>query len=289
MKPSVGFIGLGLMGSPMAARLLTSGFRLTLYNRTVQKAEALVKRGASLSPSPHAVAERSDIVISMVSNSEALEKIATGPDGVMSGLRHGGVHIDMSTVAPSLTRQLSVAYEKEGCHFLHSPVLGSVPQATDGSLLLFAGGTNDAFDLAKPVIEILGSRVWRFERPEQATQAKLLCNSFIAGMMSTLGQALVYAEKADVDAEILLDILANSSLNAPMYQTKGKSALARNFAPRFFAEHMLKDINLLLDAGNEMSLSLPVAETARRLFADTVASGYGREDYSAVVKVLERH
>lgn len=276
------------MGSPMAVRLLTSGFPLTVYNRTSPKAEALVKQGASLASSPRSVAEKSDIVISMVSNSEALEKITMGPDGIIRGLRRGSVHIDMSTVAPSLTKSLSETYGQEGWHFLHSPVLGSVPQATDGSLLLFVGGASKAVDLAKPVLDVLGSKVWRFERPEQATQTKLLCNSFIAGMMSTLGQALVYAKKADVDGETLLDILANSSLNAPMFQTKGKSVLARNFAPRFFVEHMLKDINLLIDAGNEMGLTLPVAETARRLYGEAVASGFAREDYSAVVKVLER-
>ena len=288
MNTSLGFVGLGMMGSPMAARLIKGGNVLSIYNRTKEKGKELIAQGARWCDSPNSVAGASDIVFSIVSNSESLTDISLGDEGILRGLRKGSIHVDMSTVSPATTEKLSREYEKIGCTFLHSPVLGSVPQATDGSLLLFVGGNEEAFKRAEPALKLLGSRIWRFDRPEQASHAKLLCNLFIAGMGTTLAQALVYAQKADVDPETLLDILNNSSLNAPMYQTKGKSILERNFAPRFFVELMLKDIKLILKSSEDLGVPLPTIEVAQRLFSEAVKSGFGREDYSAVVKVVEQ-
>jgi len=288
MKSSIGFVGLGLMGECMATRLLNAGYKVSVFNRTKEKAKALVAGGAQWCESPRLVAAQSEIVLSMVSNSEALIEIATGMEGVIRGLREGNIHIDMSTVSPEVTKQLGEEYAKKNCSFLHSPVLGSVPQATDGPLLLFVGGSNEPFRRAEEVLKVLGSRIWRFDRPEQASHTKLLCNLFIAGMGTTLAQALVYATKASVNPETLLDIIGHSSLSAPMYQTKGKSILERNFAPRFFVEHMLKDVNLILESGRTINAPLPTARAAEELFSAAVRAGFGKEDYSAVVKVVEK-
>ena len=288
MKTSIGFIGLGLMGTPMAARLLNAGYPLSVFNRTKEKAEGLISKGAVWCSSPKETAERSDIVFSMLANSKALEETAGGSGGVLNGLHKGCVHVDTSTVSPLTTKKLSADYKAQGCFFVHSPVLGSVPQATDGSLLLFVGGSDEAFMKVGDVLKILGGTIWRFERPEQATYTKLLCNLFIAAMGTTLAQALVLAQKADVNPETLLDILSHSSLNAPMYQTKGNSMLDRNFSPRFYVEHLLKDVNLILDAGKDLEVPLPGAEAAQKLFSAAVAAGFSHEDYSAVVKVLEK-
>ena len=287
MKTTLGFVGLGIMGTPMAMRLLNSGQSLSIYNRTKEKGAPLISAGAHWCDSPKSVAGASEIVFSMVSNSEALREISLGVEGILGGLRKGSIHVDMSTVSPAITEQLAREYDREGSAFLHSPVLGSVPQATDGSLLLFVGGNDQAFRRAEPALKLLGSRIWRLAKSQQASHAKLLCNLFIAGMGTTLAQALVYAAKADVDPVTLLDILANSSLNAPMYQTKGKSILARNFSPRFFVEHMLKDIRLILKSGEELNVPLPTIEVAQTLFSEAMNAGFGREDYSAVVKVVE--
>jgi glyoxylate/succinic semialdehyde reductase len=288
MKSSVGFIGLGMMGRPMAARLQKAGFQLAVHNRTKQKAASFVEEGATWCDSPLEVAEKSEIVFSMLSNSEALSECAFGSHGVLKGARKGGVHVDMSTVSPAITKELAERYRNAGCIFLHSPVLGSVPQATDGSLLLFVGGNGAGFLRAEPALKTLSNRIWRFENPEQASYMKLLCNMFIAGMGTTLAQALVFAEKANVDPYILLDVLNHSALNAPMYQTKGKSMLERNFAPRFFVEHMLKDLNLMIQAGRELDVALPSTEVAQKLFSEAAEAGFSKEDYSAVIKVLER-
>jgi len=287
MSQDLGFVGLGLMGAPMAQRLLAKGYRVTVYNRTRAKAEPLLLAGALWAEAPAAVAQRASIVHSMISTPYALRDIAGGPAGILAGLKPGGIHIDHSTVSPEVTRQLAREYESAGKFFLHAPVLGSVTQAMEGSLLLFVGGAESAFKSAEPVLRALGSRIWRFAHVEQATTTKLLCNSFIAGMIGVLAQALVLAKRADVGPSTLLEIIHHSQLNAPMYQAKGKSIIERNFVPRFFVEHLLKDTNLVLDVARTMHVPMPVAEVMKDLIERAMKDGLGKEDYSAVVKVLE--
>ena len=283
----VGFVGLGLMGLPMAHRLLSGGYTLHVYNRSPSKADDIVRAGAERCGSPAVVARHSAIVVTMVSTSDALEEVSMGREGILAGLAAGGIHVDCSTVAPSATKKLFASYRAEHCHFVHSPVLGSVPQATDGSLLLFVGATDEAFIKAETLLRSFGSKVWRFDRVEEATNTKLACNFFIAGMITLLAQNLVFLRRAGIDPKRFLEILAHSSLNSPMYQTKGATMVDNNFAPRFFVEHMLKDIRLLLDAAHDLGAALPTAELAQSLFDKTVERGFAKEDYSAVIKVLE--
>ncbi len=288
MKTPVGFIGLGLMGSAMTVRLLKTGYTLSVHTRTKQNGEAVLAAGAKWFESPAEVAKNSDIVLSMISDSKALEEIAQGPNGILHGLKKGSVHVDMSTVAPATTESLAAKYKSRGCHFIHSPVLGSVPNATDGSLLLFVGGTDEAFAKVESVLKSLGSHLWRFEKPEMASNMKLICNSFIAGMIVTLTQGIVYAKKAQINPATLLEILSHSALNSTMYQTKGKAIIEGNFTPRFFVEHMLKDIELALEAAGKIGVLMPGLEAAQKLFQQATVDGYAREDYSAVMKVLEQ-
>ncbi len=287
MKHALGFIGLGMMGLPMAKRLSKAGSRFTVFNRTRSKAESLLSEGAHWGDTPSGVAISSDIVFSMVANPDALRAIALGLDGVLAGLKPGAIHVDTSTVSPAITRDLAKQYAGRGCFFLHAPVLGSIPQATDGTLLMFVGGDDSAYRTAEPYLQLLTKQVWRFEHPDQATHMKLICNLFIAGMITTLGQALVFAEKAHVDQRMMLDIIGQSQLSSPTYQTKGNSIVQNNFSPRFFLEHMLKDVNLILDAARDVHAPLPAIEIAQQLFVEAERAGYGREDYSAVVKALQ--
>ena len=286
MKLKLGFIGLGMMGLPMAKRLSKAGSQFAVFNRTKSKAEGILSEGALWCETPSVVASSSDIVFSMVANPEALRDLALGSVGVLAGLKAGGIHVDTSTVSPAITRELSTQYARRGCCFLHAPVLGSIPQATDGTLLMFAGGDAAAYDTAEPYLQLLTKQIWRFDLPEQATHMKLICNLFIAGMVTTLGQALIFAEKANVDQRMMLDIIGQSQLNSPMFQTKGSSIVQNNYSPRFFLEHMLKDVNLMLDAARDVRAPLPAIELAQQLFVEAQCAGYGREDYSAVVKAL---
>jgi 3-hydroxyisobutyrate dehydrogenase len=287
MKEKIGFVGLGLMGAPMAMRLIEAGYPLCVFNRTKQKAESLLLRGAVWCDSPAAVASQSKIVLSMISTPSALEEVTLSKKGILSTLEFESIHVDCSTVSPTLTQQLAEKYRTKKCHFLHSPVLGSVPQVIAGTLLLFVGGDKGAFTRVEPVLKCLGSKIWRFDHVEQASTTKLLCNSFISGMAIILSQALVLAQKADIDPKTLLEIVSHSQLNAPMYQSKGSSILERNFSPRFFVEHLLKDTHLILEVAQSLKVPFPVGAIAHDLFTEAMQAGFAKEDYSAVIKVLE--
>ncbi|MBI3580021.1 MAG: NAD(P)-dependent oxidoreductase [Ignavibacteriales bacterium] len=286
MNNRIGFIGLGLMGTPIATRLLNAGNELSIYNRTQEKAKTLLAEGAHWRETPADVARQSEIIFSMISTPEALKEIVFGSNGITQGLSKDAIHIDMSTVSPSLTKELAEHYAARGWYFLHSPVLGGPTQAADGTLLLFVGGDTGAYHRVEPLANIIGKQHWHFDRAEQATLMKLLCNSFIAGMITTLSQALVCAEKAGMNPQALLEALSHSGLHSPMYQTKGSSILAGNFMPRFFLDYMLKDINLMLDAAQQLQSPMPALEVTQELFVKAQLAGLGKEDYSAVVKTL---
>lgn len=283
MKPILGFIGLGLMGSPMAMRLIEAGYTVHIFNRTKEKCAPAVHKGAILKGSPADVAATSDIVITMLTNDDAVRSTSTQ---IQSTLRKGSLHIDCSTVSPALISSLEKDYDQSGRNFLHSPVLGSIPQATDGSLMLFVGGSDVAFANAEPVLKILGQKFWRFPRAEQASSMKLIMNSFITGMIGTLSQALVFAKLAGVQGETILDVLNFSALNSGMYQTKGRSILEENFSPRFFLEYLLKDTNLFREAAHSHSVEMPITEAMKSLLEKAVSQGLGKEDYSAIIKIL---
>lgn len=287
MKEKIGYVGLGLMGAPMASRLLKAGHQLFIFNRTKQKAEQLIAEGAQWCDSPASVASQSEFIFSMVSNPDALKKIVEGENGILPSMKKGQIHIDCSTVSPEITKHLFEIYKKKGCHFLHSPVLGGVSQVIEGSLLLFVGGEEEAFKRVEVILRSLGSKIWHFKDVEQATITKLLCNSFISGMVIVLAQALVLAKKAHINPHTLLEIISHSHLNAPIYQTKGASMLEHNFTPRFFIEHLMKDINLALDVAKSFSVPMPANETAQQLFVKAINAGLAKEDYSAIIKIFE--
>jgi 3-hydroxyisobutyrate dehydrogenase-like beta-hydroxyacid dehydrogenase len=285
---TVGFVGLGLMGQPMAERLHGGGFPLRVWNRTRSKADGLVNAGAVWCDTPRSVAQGVAVVHSMVSTPEALDAISSGPDGIRAGLEKGGVHVDHSTVSPDMTRKLGEAYRANGTFFVHAPVLGSVPQVKEGSLLMFVGGAEDAFAKCRETIGLLGQRIWRFDAVDQATNTKLLCNSFIAGMIVVLSQAFVLAKRVNVDFATVLEIIGQSQLNAPMFQGKGRAMMEGNFTARFFVEHLRKDISLMLDVAEGVKVQAPGLEVALKLCDEAMSAGLAREDYSAIVKVLDR-
>ena len=288
MKQRVGFIGLGTMGRPMAERLLKAGYDLVVYNRTSQKVEPLLRRGALRVDSPRVVADTCDVVITMVSDTQALTDVVIGQHGLYMGLSAGKIHIDMSTISPALAQKLDRLYQAKDAIFLHSPVLGSKPQAADGTLLIFVGGSSQAYQQCQNIFQTLGKRIWHFPQVTQATHLKLICNQFIASMITALCQGLVFGQRAGLDIDTIMAVLEASALNAPMYQSKARMIKRRGFSEaNFYVAHMLKDIDLMLEAGRALGVPLPGVTAIRELFVAAEAMGSGLEDYSAVVKVLE--
>lgn len=286
MKTKIGFIGTGLMGKPMAKRLLNANYELICYNRTKSKADELIGSGAQWSENPREVAERSDVVISMVSNNAALEEIALSEYGVLNGLGRGNIHIDMSTVSPGLTFKLYNEYKVRMKNFIHAPVLGSVQNVIEGSLLIFVGGDESEFKRCENIFKTLGKKIYYFSDIKKSGYLKLLSNQFIATMIISLSQGFNIAEKAGIPLETVLDVLNESTLNSTMYQIKGKSIKEENFSPRFMTKHILKDINLIIEASRELKVNLPIMEKVRDLFEEAVEKGYAEEDYSSVYKVI---
>ncbi len=288
MSPTIGFIGLGIIGLPMAERLLEQRIPLVVWNRTPEKAEGLVRRGARRAASAAELAAQADVVITMVTDGPALEKIALGGGGIGASLAAGKVHCDMSTIDPGTSRRLAAHYAARGAHFVHAPVLGSKRAAATGTLLIFAGGTKEALEKCAPAFIALGKKTWQWDRAETATGVKLACNLLLAGMMELFAESLVLAGKSGVPVETMLEIVAASALATPMYQTKGEAIAARNFTPNFYLRNMLKDLNLVLDSGKDLGLDLPGARAVRGAFAAAADAGLAEEDYCAVIQWLER-
>ena len=288
MNPTtIGFIGTGMMGAPMALRLIDAGYNVKVWNRTPEKALQLINRGAERASDVADVAGGCHVIITMVSDDNALRAVAEGNNGLIESMQNDAIAIDMSTVLPSYSATLGERYTANGKRYIQAPVLGSVPQANDGSLLIFAGGDSETIDSVQNIFDVLGRRTWRFGKPEQSATMKLVCNLFIASMINTLGEGLLLAGKAKIDGTILLEILNESALAAPMYQTKGKSLLERRFTPRFMVQHMEKDLSLIRQTARELGVPLPAVGVIHDLFLAAKTRGYGDEDYSAMVKVLE--
>jgi len=283
----VGFIGTGMMGNPMAMRLLDAGFHLYVFNRSVEKTDSLVKKGAIACDSPAEVAAKSDVVFTMLTGSEVVEAVALGSKGILEGLHEDAIHIDCSTILASTSNKLYDEYKSQKKHFIHSPVLGSVTQATDGVLLMFPGGDNEQLEKVMPFINILAKSVWKFDHPSQSTKLKIALNSIIAGTIAMLSQSMVFVEKAGIDNSIFLEVLSNSTLNSTTIQFKGSNILDRNFVPRFTVENLLKDSNYMVESCKSEGCRADIAEAISGLLKDAIALGHGQEDYSAIIKAFE--
>jgi len=283
----VGVIGLGIMGQAMAERLLAAGHTVGVYNRTREKALPLEAKGATIAASPAELAMNSEVVISVVTDPAAVQEIALGEQGVLAGLGAAGVHCDMSTVTPASARQVAAAYRARERRFVQAPVLGSKRQIEASTLLVFGGGEAADVDVCEQAWSAFAGRVWRLEEAEQAATLKLACNMLLAHTILGLGQSLVFGAKGGVEPALLLEVLNASAVGSPMVASKGKTLLERDFKANFVVRNMHKDLRLIAEAAQETETPLPLAALSRELFLAAIQAGYGDEDYSAVVKVLE--
>ncbi len=279
----VGFVGLGLMGSVMVRRLLSAGYGVSVWNRSREKAQELLAAGAVWAETPEALGKECPIVVSMLTTPAVVEAMASR---IRSGSSSGSVHVDCSTIDPATTLRLAERAAKEGKGFVHAPVLGSVPQLTEGSLVIFAGGAAGDVARVRPVLATFGQRVFAFPDVTQATNTKLLANFFIASMISTLSQGIVFARAAKIDVGTFLEILSLSALNAPMYQAKGPAMAKGEYPARFYLEHMHKDVRLAAASAAAMKVELPSIPTLIGLFDRAMEMGLAKNDYSAVLEAL---
>lgn len=288
MYPQVGFVGLGVIGLPMAERLLAQGIPLAVWNRTPEKAQALASKGAALAATPRDLAARCDIVITMVSDGAALRELVHRADGIAAGLAAGKVHLDMSTVDAITSAELASFYVSRNAHFVHAPVLGNKGHAAAGELLIFAGGSAAAREKCAPIFRALGRKTWEWDEPHKGTCTKLACNLMLGGMIELLSESIALLARAGVEGSTLLEILGMSALAAPIFQAKGAAMIARKFMPSFYLRHMLKDLRLAAEAGAQLGVDLPAARAIRDVYGAAAQAGYADSDYSSILDWIEK-
>ena len=287
-QPVIGFIGLGTMGRPMAARLRTAGYPLVVYNRTPEKCLPLVQLGATHVRTPEAAAGSSEIVITMVSTPQDVEAVVLGHDGVAKGLRPDSVLIDMSTVLPATSRMLHEAAHAAGGAFLDAPVVGSQAPAETGQLVILVGGPADVVERCRPVLQTLGKAIVHAGDVGQGAALKLCINLILAHLAAGFAEGLTLARRSGVDAQLVLRVLEGSTFYSPWYQTKGRSMIQGDFSPHFALKHMHKDLRLMGLLSQSLDASLPVTQAVRELFRSAESQGGGELDYSAILTYLDR-
>jgi len=284
----VGFIGLGIMGSRMAASVRRAGFPVTVWNRTRARAEAwAAEHDGAVADTPAEVALRCDVVVTIVVDGPQVEQVLLGPGGVVEDARPGLLCIDMSTIAPGEARAIAGRLRERGAGFLDAPVTGSAPKAADGTLTIMVGGAEQDVARGRPVLEAMGETIVHVGPVGHGQTVKVLSNALAAANVTALAQALLIGKRAGVDLARMVEVLPRSAGGSRMVELKAQPMIEHDFAPLFKLEHMLKDAALALDTAGELGVPFPAAAQARELLSAGVGRGLGEQDFAAVVEVLE--
>ncbi|PWU24389.1 MAG: NAD(P)-dependent oxidoreductase [Candidatus Rokuibacteriota bacterium] len=285
---ALGFVGLGAMGSGMARRLLAAGHELHGYNRTEEKARQLVGHGLILELSPRAAAAAADIVLTMVTNVAAIRAIAEGPDGILAGLRPGAVWVDMSTVAPAVSRELAEEARAVGADMVDAPVSGSISTLEEGRLSIMVGGLEGTYERVRPVLLDIGPTVHRVGENGQAVLLKIAINLSLFVQMTAFSEGLLLAEKHGVDRERAVEVMLSSVIASPMIKYRGPFVLDMPDEAWFDVDMMQKDMLLALEAGREAGVPLPTTAACNELLTAARAMGLAHHDFAIVYEVLAR-
>jgi 3-hydroxyisobutyrate dehydrogenase-like beta-hydroxyacid dehydrogenase len=285
---TLGFIGLGAMGSRMTKRLLDAGHAVIGYNRTAAKAQALVAAGMTLARSPRQVADAADVIFSMVSNTEALEAIAHGPDGVLAGLRSGTTWVEMSTVSASATRRLGEAVSARGADLLDAPVSGSAITLEQGQLSFMVGGDPAVLERVRPYLLAIGPTITHVGALGLAVTMKIATNLGLAVQMLAFSEAVLLAEKAGIARERAVETLLKSVIASPMVKYRGPFVLRMPEEALFNVPMMQKDLELALELGHQVGVPLPTTALTQSFLSAARAMGLGDHDFAVVFDVLAR-
>ena len=288
MTDRMGFIGLGIMGRPMARNLIKAGFTLTVWNRSRPGIDDLVRAGAAEATGPADVARRSDVVISIVGDSPDVEEVALSGDGLIEGAHPGLVHVDMTTMSPEVTRRISERLAEVGIEMLDAPVSGGQQGAIDGTLSIMVGGRKETLERCRPALEAMGRNIVHCG-PSGAGQTVKLCNQ-IAVALTNLGmcEALVFAARSGIDPRVMIEAVSAGAGTSWQLQNLAPRIVERDFRPGFKVAHQLKDLRLAVEAAEKLAVPLPGTAVAQQLFSALAAEGLGDEGTQALVKALER-
>ena len=284
----LGFLGLGLMGYPMARNLLRAGHEVALWSNTAAKARKLAKEEkGKFCRTPKQVGEFADCIFMCVGNSQMSEQVLLGPNGVIEGVKPGTVVVDASTVAPSLARRAAAAFHKKKVSFLDAPCTGSTPGATGGTLTFMVGGPKRVFESVREYFLPMGKTLFYCGGPGMGLHAKLSQNLVLANMLQGFIEGMVLAKKAGVDPELMFQVLDASAAKAGLISFKAPYVFKRDFTAAFPLKWMHKDIGLMLESALELNVPLPATSLVHELFGASIARGHGDEDICAAITLLE--
>ena len=284
----VAFLGLGIMGEPMAANLVRAGFEVIVWNRTETKARGFAgSYGAHPAPTPAAAADLADVTITMVPDGPQVEEVLFGSNGAAEGMRRGALAIDMSTIAPASSVSIGQRLAADGIGFLDAPVTGSRPRAEDGTLTIMAGGSEADFERGKPVLEAMGKLVVHVGPQGHGSIVKLLNNATAAVNALQLAEVLVAAKAAGVDTGKLRQVMGAGSGGSAMLDLKAGPMVEHDFTALFKLEHMLKDVRHCLAEAERLGAEMQLGELTERAYAQADRKGLGEQDFAAVVEVVE--
>jgi 3-hydroxyisobutyrate dehydrogenase len=285
--PSIGFIGLGIMGLPMARHLCDAGYQVTVYNRTAAKTEAAKHFGASAGASPRALAERVDVLITMLTNPEAVRAVLEGPDGVFAKPKKGLVWIQMSTLDIRSTQALAEQAKQHGITFVDCPVSGSKKQVEAAELILLPGGPKEALDYVRPILGRFGKTIIEAGGVGAGTALKLCLNLIVTQMTTALAESVAFAQKAGINPALIFQSLhASPALNCGYFAIKEPALLKKEFAPAFSLDNMAKDVGFMLQEASSRGLTLPITQAVGALLQKTQVAGHGKEDLTVIFKTL---
>jgi 3-hydroxyisobutyrate dehydrogenase-like beta-hydroxyacid dehydrogenase len=287
MKQKIGFMGLGIMGTPMAANLMKAGYPVMVYNRSPEKAEPLVKQGAGLASNPENLAKAAEVIIAMVTGPEALNNLFWGANGAGKAFNSSKIFINMSSVPPQYTRELAAQLEPTGVLFIDAPVSGTKKPAEDATLVILAGGPEDKVKELEPLLLAMGKKVIYCGPVGQGSMMKMFINLLLGIMMEGFAEVLNFGRLGGLEMEAMLDTVFAGAMNSPLFQVKAANLREKNYPPAFPFKHLTKDLKFLVDTAYELKAPVPVAQTLLHLFQSGVAQGWGDEDISAIARVLE--
>jgi len=284
---NIGYVGLGTMGGEMASRFLEKGHSVTGYNRTRSKAQKLIDKGLKFVDSPRAVAASTDVVFSMVTNTQALSQIADGPNGIIEGLGPGRVWVDMSTASPAMSRTLAGRVREKGADMVDAPVSGSVVTVQQGKLSVMVGGRPETFERVKPLLLDLGPKVTHVGENGLALVMKIATNLSLPVQLLAFTEGVLLAEKSGIKRETAVEVILNSVAGSPMLQYRGPFVLKMPDEAWFNVNMMQKDLQLALELGRQVDVPLSTAAMANEFLTAARAMGLGERDFAIIYKVLE--
>jgi len=284
----LGFIGLGIMGQAMAQNLLESGYEVTVYNRTQEKANALASSGAKVAETPYKVGQSADVVFTMLAHPEAVKSVAFGKNGLLEALDENQIWVDAGTVNPSFSLEMAQESRHRGVRFVDAPVAGSKGPAENGALVFLVGGEERDVATVRPMLEVMGKAVNHVGGHSKGASMKMVINLLLGQSMMAFTEAMNLGEALGIDQEKLMDTLVGGPVTAPFIQGKKDKIQQGDYSPEFPLQWMHKDLHLVTQTAYEAGIPLPATATVKEAFSSAKAAGYGENDFSAVYDYWHR-